>query len=197
MALNEFPLKVKKKDWRLTQEGFDRLLRLLDPDREVAATRYEQLRLRLIKLFEWRGSPTPEEHTDEAFDRLARKIVEGVEVQDVAHFLGGIARRLCFEIIEQREREQKALKHIPEPAMFEIRDDEIDPRIDCFRRCLESLPAAQRALIVDYYRVGDLNRIQQRKRLADDLGVPLNALRIRAHRLRVQLDRCIRDCLKQ
>jgi DNA-directed RNA polymerase specialized sigma24 family protein len=78
----------------------------------------------------------------------------------------------------------------------EIRSEEIDPRLDCFRACLDTLPLEHRRLIVDYYREAELSRIEQRKTMADMLQIPLNALRIRAHRLRAQLDRCISNCLR-
>ncbi len=198
MALNEIHQRTRKKDWQLTQEGLDKLLGLLDQDRERAADKYEQLRRRLLKLFEWRGSSTPEENADEALNRVARKIVEGVEIRDINHFVGGVARRLFLEILEHREREQKALNQLPEPVIVvEIKDEEVDPRLDCFRACLDELPAQQRRLIVDYYHEGERKRIEQRKVLAVTLQIPLNALRIRAHRLRSQLDTCIRDCLQK
>jgi len=198
MALSESQPKTRKKDWQLTQEGFDRLLTLLNPQRDLAAEKYEQMRKRLVKLFEWRGSQTPEEHADETFNRVARKIVEGMEIRDINHFVGGVARRLFLEMVEEHEREQKMLNQLPEGvAVMEIRDDEIDPRVDCFRSCLNELPPPQQQLIVDYYREDEHKRIEQRKRLAVALQIPLNALRIRAYRVRSQLDECIRDCLKK
>jgi DNA-directed RNA polymerase specialized sigma24 family protein len=197
MALKETQPRIKKKDWQLTPEGFDKLLDLLDHDRDQAAEKYERLRNRLVRLFEWRGSLTPDEHADETFNRVARKIVEGVEIRDINHFIGGVARRFFLETLEEREREQKALNQLPEPVVFnEINDAEVDPRLDCFRVCLQELPAEHRRLIVDYYQEGELSRIAQRKNLAERLRIPLNALRIRAHRLRSQLDRCIKGCLK-
>lgn len=197
MALNETQPGIKKKDWQLTQQGFDQLLNVLDPDRERAAEKYEGLRNRLLRLFEWRRSLTPEEHTDEVFNRVARKIVEGVEIRDINHFVSGVARRLFFEILEQRERQQKALNQLPEPiAMVAVTDADVDPRLDCFRACLNELPTPQRRLIVDYYNESERKRIEQRKLLAAELQIPVNALRIRAHRLRSQLDKCINDCLK-
>jgi len=174
------------------------LLKLLAEDREEAGLRYEQFRRRLVKFFEWRGSLTPEEHADETLNRTARKLVEGVVINDLSNFVGGVARRLIFEMLEQREREQKALGKLSEPvALIEIEDDdEQDPRLDCFRSCLNELPQDQRNLIIDYYREDEHKRIQQRKVLADKLGTPLNALRIRARRLRAQLDKCITNCMK-
>jgi len=190
--------KIKKKDWQLTQEGLDRLLTLLDGDRERAGEKYEALRVRLLKLFEWRGSPTPEEHADEALNRVARKISEGVEIQNINHFIGGVARRVFLEIIEEGDRRQKALNQLAEPIVLpQIDDFEIDPRLGCFRSCLNELPDEQRCLIVDYYREDERRRIEQRKALAGRLKIPLNALRIRAHRLRSQLDKCIVNCLRE
>jgi len=197
MALKEIQPKIKKKDWELTQEAFDQLLNLLDHDRELAAEKYERLRRRLLRVFEWRGSTNPDEHADETLNRVARKIAEGVEIRDVNHFAGGVARRLFQEILEQRGREQKALDQVPEPVVVqEVTDEEIDPRLDCFRSCLNKLPAEQRRLIVDYYCDDDRSRIAQRQKLAQVLQIPLNALRIRAHRVRTQLGSCITECLK-
>ena len=198
MALNETQPGIKKKDWQLTQHGFDQLLNVLDSDRERAAEKYEGLRNRLLRLFEWRGSQTPEEHADEVFNRVARKIVEGVEIKDINHFVGGVARRLFLEMLEQRERQQKALNQLPEPiAIPEMTAAEGEPRMDCFLACLNNLPAPHRRLIVDYYSDTERKRIEQRKLLAAQLQIPVNALRIRAHRLRSLLDKCIKDCLKE
>ena len=197
MALKEIQPKIKKKDWELTQEAFDQLLNLLDHDRELAAEKYERLRRRLLRVFEWRGSTTPAEDADETLNRVARKVQEGVEIRDVNHFAGGVARRFFQEILEQRGREQKALDQVPEPVVVqEVTDEEIDPRLDCFRSCLNKLPAEQRRLIVDYYCEDDRSRISQRQKLAQVLQIPLNALRIRAHRVRAQLGSCITECLK-
>ena len=57
---------IPHEKWALSQRGFDRLLDRLGPDRERAGERYEALRFKLIKFFEWRGSPFPEGDTDEA-----------------------------------------------------------------------------------------------------------------------------------
>lgn len=194
----ESQTKTKKKDWQMTQEGFDKLLASLDEDRKVAGEKYELLRRRLIKFFEWRKSLTPEEHADESLNRVARKLVEGVVINNLSSFIGGVARRLVYEMFEEMERERKALGKLPEPVVvIELEDEETDPRLDCFRSCLKELSEDQRRLIIDYYREDERTRIEQRKRLADALGIPLNALRIRAHRLRMQLDECICNCMKR
>ena len=63
----------------LTSTAFTRLLACLDPDRERAGEKYEDLRRTLIKFFEWRNAPFPEDHTDETFNRIAKKLGEGID----------------------------------------------------------------------------------------------------------------------
>ncbi len=48
-----------------------------------------------------------------------------------------------------------------------------------------------------YYHDEKRAKIDYRKQLADALGIPLNALRIRAHRVRISLEKCVKDCLAQ
>src|SRR5215207_11760927 len=55
-------------------ESFEEILAWLNPDREIAATMYVQLRYDLAKLFTYRGCSDPEGLTDEAFDRVAKKV---------------------------------------------------------------------------------------------------------------------------
>ncbi|MBL8114745.1 MAG: hypothetical protein JNK60_17825, partial [Acidobacteria bacterium] len=46
-------------------------------------------------------------------------------------------------------------------------------------------------LLLRYYQGDGASRIENRKALADELHVPMNALRIRVHRLRERLERCV------
>ena len=74
---------AQKEDWVLTHQALDNLLEHLDPDRNRAAEKYEQIRQRLIKLFRWRGCLLFEEHIDITFDRVARRLAGGLEVQSM------------------------------------------------------------------------------------------------------------------
>src|SRR4026209_1657872 len=76
----------------LTAEAFASLLNLLGTDRERAGARYEDLRRTLIRFFEWRGAPFPEEHADETFDRVARRLDEGVDVKNVGAYCYTVAK---------------------------------------------------------------------------------------------------------
>jgi hypothetical protein len=49
--------------------------------------------------------------------------------------------------------------------------------------------------VLQYYQEEKRAKIEHRKRLAERLGIELNALRIRAYRIRAELYECIRLCL--
>jgi DNA-directed RNA polymerase specialized sigma24 family protein len=52
-------------------------------------------------------------------------------------------------------------------------------------------------LIVQYYQQNEQSRIEARRNLAAQLGIPPNALRIRAHRIRARLQGCVEDCVQR
>lgn len=188
---------VHKKDWALTREAFDRLLACLDTDRERAGVKYETVRRKLVKFFEWRGAEFPEEHADEAINRVARKIVEGEEIRDFNHYVGGVARLLLMEIFKRRHQERAALERFPAPELPAEESVDTGPRVKCFEICMDALAAENRELIVGYYREEKRNKIEHRKELARRLGIPLNALRIRTHRIRAKLEECVHKCVEQ
>src|SRR5262249_7734998 len=75
--------------------------------------------------------------------------------------------------------------HSSPPVSLTPRFEEEDyQRLDRF---LEQLSAADRFLIMEYYRGDGQQKIANSKRLAVVLGIPINALRIRAHRIRATL----------
>ena len=49
---------------------------------------------------------------------------------------------------------------------------------------------------VGYYQEERRAKIELRQELADSLQIPLNALRIRAHRIRARLEQCITQCME-
>ena len=106
--------ETRRQKWSLTQQAFDGLLATLGPDRGTAADRYLAIRRNLVRLFEWRGCPTPDEYADEAINRCARKIGEGEEIRDVATYCIGIARMLVLEMSRERAKEA-SLDKAPEP----------------------------------------------------------------------------------
>ena len=66
--------KVHKSEWVLTQDAFDGFLASLDRDRDKAGEKYEYIRLKLLKYFQWCGSDEPDIDADETINRVTRKI---------------------------------------------------------------------------------------------------------------------------
>jgi len=177
--------------WTLSAGAFDRLLAILDDDRDVAAEAYGQLRQRVVGLHRWWGAADPDALADLTLDRAARKLQEGapVERQDFGAYVRGVARMVFYEAA--RQPAAVALEH--EPAFETIAADEAP--LDCLDECLNSLSADDRRLVLRYY--DGANQIATRQDLARQLDISPTALRIRTHRLRVRLEACVTSCVQR
>lgn len=188
---------TRKKQWILTAEAFDKLLARLDEDRERAGEKYEQLRLKLVKFFDFRGSLAPDEHADETLNRVTRKLDEGEAIENLQAYCYGTARLYFLDVL--KERKKVPLEDAPElvqEAGFD-REDEANLQYKCFDRCLQALPAENRELILGYYEDEKRGKIDKRKNLAELFGLELNALRIRTCRIRTRLETCVTDCVEK
>src|SRR5215217_5023724 len=90
------------KKW---EDNFDALLTWLDPDREKAARKYEDIRHSLISIFEWRGCCDAEELAAETITRVLNKVPTLVDgyVGDPALYFYGVAKRLAYEVSRQNQ----------------------------------------------------------------------------------------------
>lgn len=192
-----------RKEWSLTGTAFEKLLAWLDPDREQAGRKYEEIRRRMVKFFEWQGCAYPEEQTDQTINRVARRLDEGVRIlaSDPFIYFSGVARNVLMEYRRHPERGaldvavgQYASKASDRDS--EARKEDLECKLECLECCLQRLTPSQRELITEYYCEEKQAKIKTRKRLADRLEIPLNALRIRAYRIKESLEKCITDCLK-
>ncbi|MGI9067479.1 MAG: RNA polymerase sigma factor [Pyrinomonadaceae bacterium] len=196
-----------KKEWVLTQTAFDQLLAHLNSDREQAAERYEDLRQMLITLFEFRGSLDPEEQADETINRVARRISEGQQINaSIETYAYAVARNIWREYLSHPHRvdsfdeslsDKRSYQHSRELSLQAEERDELERRLECLENCIKALPSSQRELISKYYQSEREPKIKNRKDLAQGLGIPLNALRIRVSRLRDRIEGCVRNCLDQ
>jgi DNA-directed RNA polymerase specialized sigma24 family protein len=191
--------------WTLTPEAFEQLLSCFDSDSERAGQKYENTRRKLLEFFEARGSHTPDEHTDETLNRVARKIVEGEAIGNINNYCYGVAKFLWMEAARKRNKEPIALDDenalstvsgADEEQREQLRQEQ-ERRLECFEECLRKLPEETRVFIVEYYREENGLKIEQRKQQAARLKTTLNALRLRASRLRRELGACINACLSR
>lgn len=187
------PPPLPKNSWALTQGAFDLLLSQLDADRVQAGTKYEALRRKLVKFFLWRGCSFAEDLADDTINRVAMNLEAGETIRHFAAYCAGIARHVFLENLRTRRKEE-ALHATTYPSPTP--PDE-DPRRECLERCLRELSLENFRLIVQYYQQNEQSRIEARRNLAAQLGIPPNALRIRAHRIRARLQGCVEDCVRR
>ncbi|MEN3329861.1 MAG: hypothetical protein V7638_4668 [Acidobacteriota bacterium] len=185
---------LPRQKWALNQEAFDKLLVAFDADRETAGRKYLEIRNNLTRFFEWRGCSFPEDHADETINRIAKRVFEGEDILNHSGYAMGVARLLLLEINKGRQREQSALAEIGAAPDVYVPEDNDESRLTCLRSCLQTLSPDNRELILQYYQGEKGEKIENRKKLLDRLGIPINTLRMRALRLRERLQACVEEC---
>jgi DNA-directed RNA polymerase specialized sigma24 family protein len=167
-------------------------LQRLGNSREEAGEEYELLRCKLIRFFSWERCPDPQSLADGCLDVLARKLGEGEEIRDLKAYVAAVARMVAKEEYARRRKEQPAgeapLEFIAAPTPA---GPELDLALAHLDRCLECFTPDQRRFILRYYEGDHASRINNRKKLAKELGMLPGALRNRALRLREILEACM------
>jgi RNA polymerase sigma factor (sigma-70 family) len=179
-------------------ESFNEILAWLDPDREVAAAIYVQLRHDLAKVFSWNHCSDPEGLTDEVIDRVAKKVhlLRQTFEGDPRLFFYGVARNLMKETPKKIKTQVSLDDHdVPATLITETADETAQMREDCLHSCLQELSQEKRELILAYYAKEKQAKIDHRIELAQRLGTSVETLRVRVYRIRGALEQCIERCL--
>lgn len=181
---------------------FQNLLVRLHPDRNLAGEKYEELRRKLIKFFEWNSCFPAEDLVDETFDRVARKL-DAEEVRDVPAFTWGVAKNVRQEA-QKRAARLVPISDLPHGAapLREKLDLEnaIQQRMDerqrsrCFNLCLQRLAEQDRELFLKYHSAGN-QTATDRQHLAASFQLTIAALRVRINRIREKLEKCVANCM--
>jgi RNA polymerase sigma factor (sigma-70 family) len=183
-----------RKDWELTEQAFGKFLAWLHPDREEAGEKYEEIRRHLIIILTCRGCAEAEELADETINRVIRRSQEMADtyIGDPAPYFITVAHNVFREYLAKRRPTAELPQDLPQPP----RPDADEGReYDCLEQCVQELRPANRDLVLQYYQDNKQAKIDHRKRLADEMGIGINALRIRAHRIRITLQQCVDNCL--
>ncbi|MGA8075099.1 MAG: hypothetical protein WB995_16615 [Candidatus Acidiferrales bacterium] len=198
-----------KKDWELNPEAFRRLLGWLDGGTDSNGERYLEIRRRLVRYFDRRNCPSPGDLADETLNRVARKLEEKGEIvgPSPAHYCYISARFVFLEIGRQSEHNQPSLNEaldsgrvIPNLAVPAGPDEEAVAKerfSECLEMCLGKLRPEDRNLILAYYQGDRQAKIERRSELAAKSGLSVNALSIRACRIRSKLEICVNTCVQQ
>ena len=181
----------------LAPDDFDRLLQWLDSNPEQAALKYEKTRIRLITFFAAGGCGCEAERlADEAFDRVSQKLKAGQVSEshgrDKTFYFLGFARNIRHEFHRQLKPAEVTARVI---ALNDNNNEDPQPEFECLDECMDELTKENRRLVIEYYHFEKSAKIEHRRKIANQLGIDVKALRLRIYRIREQLKPCIESCL--
>jgi DNA-directed RNA polymerase specialized sigma24 family protein len=198
-----------KKDWTLTPSAFRLLLEWLDEGADSGGERYLEMRRRLVAYFDRKNCLTPDELADETLNRVARRLEEQageIEIETPAKYCYIVARFVFMEYLRAAQKEAVPLDDVlrtekeKDFAAAAAAGGENDERqikekmLDCLEQCTAKLEATNRDIIIRYYFGEERVKIENRRALAESLGITTNALTIRACRIRDKLESCVGKC---
>lgn len=171
------------------QQAFEQLLTALSSDREIASTRYQELRLKLIRFLTLRGVVMATEAADEALDRVAVKVAEGKEIENLNWYSFGVARLVGFEFLREQASHVQISRSDDLADIVSTSEDE-DSLLKFLKECLDELNEENRRLVLDYYSMGVKDKVN-REEIARRRGASLNHLRLQVFRLKKILRNCV------
>jgi DNA-directed RNA polymerase specialized sigma24 family protein len=199
-------VEVAGEERGLTRVAFKRLLDWLDNGTDSHGETYLEMRRRLVSYFDRRNRPFADELADETLNRVGRTLEKSgsIEVTPPARYCYVVARFVLLEDIRHGRRYVHVDEERPAASPRSLRATDandsgvvLERRLECLDRCLQKLKPEQRELAIEYYRDAKRERIDRRRELANRLGISLNALGIRAWRIRATLETCVAGCSKR
>ena len=183
---------------KMTPEDFDEVILWLGsapdgavvPNRDRGTEKYEKIRHRIIRIYGTRGCGRADEIADKALDRFAIKArkLRLTYKGDPALYIYAIAKKVYREIL----REEGQTITAP-PARDD--SDEVELRHAWLEHCLKILKPESRDLILRFYYGEKREKIENRKKLAAELGITSRALSLRALHIRQKLFECVKGYL--
>lgn len=192
----------EKKDRPVTAAAFQRLLDYFDQGSNSEGQKYLEMRQRLLSYFGRKNCVAPEDLADETLNRVARRLEEEgvVESDTPARYCYITARFIFMEHLRETKRNDHALGQMQRQASNQqlLMDEaaaEKELRHKCLDQCIGKLDRANREVITGYYIGKERAKIENRRSLAERFGITMNALSIRACRIRDKLELCVRECI--
>jgi DNA-directed RNA polymerase specialized sigma24 family protein len=197
-------LGTLREERGLSQLAFNRLLQWLDDGVDSQGENYLEMRRRLVSYFDRRNRQWADELADETLNRIGRTLEKScaIAIRPPARYCYVVARFVLLEDF-RREPGHTRLDELRPPVAVRalgrapVMDESAaieEQRLDSLDRCLQQLKLEQRELVVEYYRDTGRQKIERRRDLAKRLGITMNALGIRACRIRAALERCVEAC---
>jgi DNA-directed RNA polymerase specialized sigma24 family protein len=205
--MTEVPDKtVKRRDeWALSKDALQRLLNWLDGGTSSDGRAYVEMRRRLSDYFSRKNCRTADDLADETLTRVARRLEEeGITRGETpARYCYIVARFVFLEHLREIKAHpivtQVSGDDVPQPSTPSTADEvetagTEEKLLACLEKCLQELDPLNRRIITGYYIGSERVKIDNRRKLAESLGLSANALTVRACRIRARLDGCVRRC---
>jgi DNA-directed RNA polymerase specialized sigma24 family protein len=204
-APSSFP-EVPEEARGLSHLAFARLLEWLDDGVDSHGATYLEIRRRLAEYFDRRDRPFADDLADETLSRIGRTLERdgAIAVTPQARYCYVVAKFVLLEDVRRERRHPHTVdsSNISSdswigrvgPLVGADEAAEREARLECLDRCLQGLGPEQRALIVDYHRDEGRAGIERRRDLAKQMGISMNALGIRACRIRATLEAQMAVC---
>jgi RNA polymerase sigma factor (sigma-70 family) len=186
------------------------LLDFLDPARPgkrgpgrdaEAEVLYLEILRKLVTFFAGRGCRDAEDLAVECVLRVAGKCgsLDGAARENRPGYFYGVARNVLHESWRESQREGARRESLRlELARLGMPDGASWARKEavhrCLDRCMDELGHGARRLVLRYYEEEGAAKIERHRRLAEELGKSVNALRIEVHRIRATLRQCVVGC---
>ncbi len=192
----------QKKNWTLNPSAFRKFLAWLDEGVDSAGQKYVEMRQRLVSFFDRKNCLSPDELADETLNRVARRLEEegSITSESPAKYCYIVARFVFMESLRGMDKNSVPLDEIlhQKLAVGETEKEELEVKekmLNCLEQCTGKLEPDNRRMIIRYYFGEEKVKIQNRRALAEHLGVTVNALSIRACRVRDKLEVCVGKCV--
>ncbi len=193
-----------KKNWEITSSAFQRLLDWLDEGANSEGQNYLEMRRRLVAYFDRKNSLSPDELADETLNRVSRRLAEegNIESESPAKYCYITARFVFMESLRGKGKNSVSLDDVLQKqpgndfAAEETDEKEVkEQRLNCLEQCAGKLETGNREIIIRYYFGEERVKIENRRALAESLKITVNALSIRACRIRDKLEICVKKCV--
>jgi DNA-directed RNA polymerase specialized sigma24 family protein len=161
------------------------------------------MRRRLVAYFDRKNCRAPDELADETLNRVARKLEEigAIESETPAKYCYITARFVFLEYLRNSRKDDQLFDDARWPAAeVAVGSDTREERaakeklLSCLEQCTGKLEPRNQEIITRYYLGSGRSKIENRGSLASELGITVNALSIRACRIRDKLEVCVRRC---
>jgi RNA polymerase sigma factor (sigma-70 family) len=204
--MTEFSDKTveRRAEWTLSKDAFQRLLNWLDGGANSDGRAYVEMRRRLRDYFGRKNCRSADDLADETLTRVARRLEEeGITRGETpARYCYIVARFVFLEHLRETKAHPMVAQvsgDVPQPSTQSIADaaesaGTQEKLFDCLQKCLQQLDPLNRRIIIRYYIGSARVKIDNRRELAEGLGLSVNALTVRACRIRTRLEGCVRRC---